>query len=328
MTTPRNLRTSLPRRPFAAAAALLAAAALACGPQSSGVIETAGPAFASSLQAVCVNVKQNTQLSASARSSGLAVENGVCQNGLATIGLLPTSPTGAAFTAWFNQDVPSSEAVMPYLYSCAAPAGQTVTWKNPATGVSYTWTGALGLAPGWASGFPSTTLEQQAVTACLGALVNKYGVHVPLAVEGRTAAGTRIALSPDELSTYSVREGCFFGNLFNGDGVFVGLDHPSWGAGTSSARACALDPSFDGSSVDCPPLYQVAGQCSSICKLDLTGTYYTSCTWQGKTYSRPIATRLRPADIFHCGDGVCQFTESCGSGTSAGSCAADCGPCR
>jgi len=28
-----------------------------------------------------------------------------------------------------------------------------------------------------------------------------------------------------------------------------------------------------------------------------------------------------------CGDGICQFTESCGNGSSANSCKADCGTC-
>jgi hypothetical protein len=323
-----------PRKPSAAhplallAAALALGSAAACGTTGSGVVATADdPALGTTLQAVCIQTDA-TPAGASASLTGRAIvaPNGVCQNGLAGIGLVPTSAVGAAFTAWFNRDVRASEILMPYLYSCAAPSWQAVTWTNPQTGVAYTWTGGLGLAPSWANGSNASVTEQQAVSACLAARVNKYGVSVQVAIEGRTAAGGRIPIAPDELATYSVREGCFFGNLFNGDGVFVGLDHAAWSAATSSARACALAAQFNGSSAQCPPLFQV-GACADVCRRDGSGTFYESCTWNGKTYTRPLATRLRPSDLYQCGDGVCQMTESCGTGTAAASCAADCGAC-
>jgi hypothetical protein len=41
----------------------------------------------------------------------------------------------------------------------------------------------------------------------------------------------------------------------------------------------------------------------------------------------PITTRILPSDLYKCGDGTCQFTEQCGTGTTAASCQADCGVC-
>jgi hypothetical protein len=71
---------------------------------------------------------------------------------------------------------------------------------------------------------------------------------------------------------------------------------------------------------------QYVGSCSQYCTRDATNTYYTSCTYGGVTY-RPITTRMKAADLYSCGDGVCQATESCGTGTTPNSCAADCGAC-
>jgi hypothetical protein len=148
---------------------------------------------------------------------------------------------------------------------------------------------------------------------------------VPFSVQGHTALGTAIPLAPGELATYAVREGCFFGNLFNGEGLFVGLDHSSWDSKTSSARACALDHQSVGPSLACPAFYYV-DYCAKRCTADKTNTFYETCTFNGVTY-KPLVTRLKTADVYKCGDGVCQFTESCGDKASWDSCKPDCGLC-
>ncbi|HEU4382523.1 MAG TPA: hypothetical protein VFR85_03380 [Anaeromyxobacteraceae bacterium] len=104
---------------------------------------------------------------------GLLASNGLAPDGLEQNGL------ASNFSRWFNEDVARSEAVMRFLVRCAAPAGQSRTWKNPASDVTYAWPGALGLAPGWAAGSPATKPEQQAISACVAAHVNKFGI--PLA---------------------------------------------------------------------------------------------------------------------------------------------------
>jgi hypothetical protein len=260
--------------------------------------------------------------------NGLA-HNGLALNGLALNGLAHNGLTSADFQTWFNADPATSAAVMTYVVRCAAPAGAAYSFTNPATGVSYSWVGSLGLAPGWASGLAATIAEEQVITACLAAHVNKYGMHVSMSVLGQGATGVPIPVGSNELATYSQREGCFFGNLFEGEGVYTGLDHSIWDKSYSSARACAFDIFGVGPSADCPPINNV-GPCALICKKDPTGTYYTSCgtfvngAW--KSYL-PITTRILPADVYRCGDGTCQFTEQCGTGTTADSCQADCGVC-
>jgi hypothetical protein len=249
--------------------------------------------------------------------------NGVSLNGMSLNGLDADLAT-SSFTSWFNSAATTNAIEMQYVVKCAKPSGTTVTWTNPQTGTSYTWQGLLGLAPSWTNR-AMTTAEQQVLTACLLAHANKYGVHVPIAIEGRTASGATLAQGSGELTTYSVQEAAFFGNTVTGDGSFVCLDHATWDASRSSARACGYDTKASGASTACPPMYQV-GACNNFCTLDATKTYYTTCTYNGKTY-QPLTTRLRVQDIYKCGDGVCQFTEHCGNGATYDNCRADCGLC-
>jgi hypothetical protein len=249
--------------------------------------------------------------------NGLAF-NGLAFNGLAFNGLAFNGLSSSSFSSWFRQHPSESNLFMKYLVRCAVPKGQTRTYSVGLT--TYVWSGDLGLAPAWSSGSPATQEEQQVVSACLGALVNKYGRSVQLSLQGSNAKGQRIPSTASEMASFPLREGCFFGNLFNGEGLFVGNDQGLLSASQSSLRACALE----GSNA-CPPLIHV-GSCHALCQHDLTGTYFTRCTRNGITY-HPITTRIRPQDTYTCGDGVCQSTESCGNGNSSKSCKPDCGSC-
>jgi hypothetical protein len=211
---------------------------------------------------------------------------------------------------------------MKYVMKCALPAGEARSYQNPRTGTSYTWDGLLGLAPGWASGQPMTEAEQQVISACLAAHINKYGVHVPISVLGRTSQLATIPYSAEELQSFPRREGCFFGNLFTGEGVFAGADRNTLFDGESSLRACAMSTAQNVSVSECAPMVHVEN-CENFCTLDPSGLFYTQCTYNGRTYL-PLTTRISQDVVYTCGDGVCQSTESCGMSTA---CEADCGPC-
>jgi len=255
--------------------------------------------------------------------------NGLARNGLARNGLARNGLLTAEFQGWFDEDPATADAVMTYVARCAVPAGRALSYTSPTSGATFTWSGSLGLAPGWSSGLEATVAEEQVISACLAAHVNKYGRAVEISILGQGATGVPIPIGKKELSTFSQPEGCFFGNLFEDEGVSVGLDHEIWGPDASSARACAFDIFGIGPSADCPPIDNV-GLCTFACTADPTGTFYTSCgrfvNWTWKSYL-PITTRVRPADVYTCGDGTCQFTESCGTGSSYDSCQADCGAC-
>jgi hypothetical protein len=251
-------------------------------------------------------------------------KNGLNKNGLNKNGLSNSGLASAGFATWFDADAPTSDMVMSYVAACALPIGQIRTWTSPKTGAQYTWFGVLGLLPGWGAGSAMTTAEEQVLTACLAAHVNQYGHHVWIAVEGRGATGVQIPILPYELTYYPVREACFFGNLVQDEGIFLAFDQPNWDPASSSARGCGVD--INKVSVDCSPMVITGEECRDICRADATGVFWESCTWKGKTY-KPLTTRLNQGDIYRCGDGVCQFTEHCGTGTTAASCKADCGLC-
>jgi hypothetical protein len=187
------------------------------------------------------------------------------------------------------------------------------TWPSPPSGAA------------WSSGTPPTQQEQQIISACLLAHTNKYLQHVAISVQGRNANGQEIPTSSSELSEFSRHEACFFGNLFNGEGLYVGLDRGDFIVGESTSRACALLPSTGVGTSNCPPAVHI-GSCSVACTLDMSLTSYKTCTQNGITYL-PLTTRLRPQDVFTCGDGVCQISESCGTGYQYYDCGVDCSAC-
>ncbi|MFY0579945.1 hypothetical protein ACN28S_41970 [Cystobacter fuscus] len=138
------------------------------------------------------------------------IMNGLSTNGLIMNGLMTSGLSTATFSDWFNANPEGySSMVMKYVVGCAVPSGQSRTWTNPLTNVSYTWNGVLGLTPDWASGLPATEREQQLLTACLAAHVNKYGLHVLISVQGLNAKDVPLPGRP----TSSRRSPCWRGLL-------------------------------------------------------------------------------------------------------------------
>ena len=221
--------------------------------------------------------------------------NGLTANGLSANGLSANGLSTSAFTAWFSTNPALADMVMRYLVRCAVPAGETRSYTDTQTGQSHTWNGVLGLAPGWASGAPANIGEQQVITACMMAHVNRYGLSIPISVLGRDALAALIPIAPNELETYSVREACFFGNLFNQQGLFFGVDRHVSDEAQYLTRACAGMEDADGSSsTRCAPLRYVGG-CSQSCAPDPRGPFYSLCLRNGVIY-RAITTRMRQAD--------------------------------
>ncbi|WP_395828482.1 hypothetical protein [Archangium violaceum] len=304
---------------------LLLVAASACGP-AEGPFESEA-AFVQNQELVVDGDIVRLGLSLNGLSlNGLSL-NGLSLNGLSLNGLSLDGLSSPEFDAWFQTDPELGDMVMKYVVACAAPSGVSRTYTSSSTGVTYVWKGNLGLAPDWTNGEPATLTEQRLVSACLGAHASKYhDVHIPLSVLGLRATGTPIPVTPEELQQFPEKEACFFGNLFTDEGIFVGNDGRPLNNAESTARACALSSHGNGKNQECLPLVRVKRDCAKFCTLDASRTFYVSCTYNGITYP-VITTRLRAADIYTCGDGVCQFTEKPGRGTTADSCARDCGTC-
>jgi len=252
--------------------------------------------------------------------------NGMPPNLLGINGLRPNSLTDDHFKKWFASDPKTANSLMKYLVKCSLPLGLGMDFDYG--GVHYFWPGVLGLASHWAKGEAIPEVEQQLVSACLALHSNRYGAHVPISVLGQYADGTPIPVSGDELSEFPITEGCFFGNVFSKDGVFSGNDRPqALTADESSLRACAMpDRTGSGQSSMCAPI-KYAGNCRDLCQPDPTNLYYLTCKVNGRSY-RALASRIQPNVEYTCGDGICQVTEKCGTGSTWDNCGLDCGPCN
>jgi hypothetical protein len=290
---------------------VLIAASAGCGPNEADTDTTLTP----SLEAGTEQTLES--------DNGL-MANGLSANGLSANGLSANGLSSASFHNWFQQGPAQGDMVMRYVVRCAVRAGQVRTYTNPVTQQTYTWQGGLGLAPLWASGFPAPLGEQQLVSACMAAHVNKFGVSVTISVLGLNELGLPIPFTRQELKQYARKEACFFGNLFTGQGVFFGADSPRLHANESSLRACALSSADPTKVRECPPVDYV-GRCDKLCRKVDHQEFYSTCTWNGVTY-RALTTRVRPSDIYKCGDHVCQVSERCSSAKGSG-CEADCGRC-
>ncbi len=258
-------------------------------------------------------------------TNGLST-NGLSTNGLSTNGLSTNGLSSSAFSSWFSQAPEQRTQLMMYLVRCAVPEGQVRTYTDPNTGVSYTWAGRLGLARNWISGQPATELEEQVISACLAAHANPYGMKVGFSLLGLSAEGEPLSYTAQELADYNVREACFFGNLFRGQGLYAGNDVTQLDSSKSSNRGCGLSKVSSGSNPHCPAIARVGTCDAAHCVPDATGTYYTQCTVNGVSY-RPVTTRLHATALNTCGDGICQVSEKCGLGTTADNCS-DCGACQ
>jgi hypothetical protein len=153
-------------------------------------------------------------------------ENGFTENGLSAIQIMENDPNAVEFAQ--------------YAYSCAMPPGHHVTLTINGSPVDFD--GSLGLAPEWENG-PCQFECQRWISACMLARVNAYGVHVKLSLRapraqllanGDTEAYNRtqyLELSDsadptlDESTLYPLREGAYFGNIFDsadgGNGTLV-----------------------------------------------------------------------------------------------------------
>jgi hypothetical protein len=301
---------------------LLCVAAIGCGPAEPGM-DLEGESLGTHAGGLMSQNGLSTNgLSTNGLSTNGLSTNGLSTNGLSTNGLSTNGLSTNGFSTWFGANPARADEVMRYMARCALAAGKSLTYTH--LGTTYTWTGVLGLAPGWAGGAPATLAEQQVVSGCLAAHVNKYGVHLNISVLGRSATGAVIPTSANELTTFDQPEAVFFGNLFNGEGLFAANDADYLSYDQSTVRACGLSP-WAGDS-DCAVVISHVGSARAYCQLDTSRTHYTRCTYNGKQY-RPITTRIRTEDIYHCGDGTCQLSESCGTSTTATSCQSDCGVC-
>jgi hypothetical protein len=160
-------------------------------------------------------------------------ENGFSENGISQFGMSPLE---------IMENDPNAVEFVRYAYSCAMPPGQSMTLTI--NGEAVTFEGSLGLAPEWGevNGSCNDSCKRW-VSACLLARTNAYGAHVEISIRAPRsrfqALGDVDALertkylqivedadpTKDEKTLFPLREGAYFGNIFNSrvapDGTLV-----------------------------------------------------------------------------------------------------------
>jgi hypothetical protein len=179
-------------------------------------------------------------------------------------------------------DTAENREVVSYLVQCALPEGASVTLSD-ANG-TYTFDGAIGLAPNWATTAPSAS-EKRWVSACLLARTNAYGASVAISLRGPTAV---LAVDAAEASAYGLREGAFWGDVFADEMIANACPGPlklaDSQASTLPLRACAV--STDGVTTTCGHSY--GGPCASACS-DSNGNY-TGCAGVSEVVTTYVAS--------------------------------------
>ncbi|WP_437808739.1 hypothetical protein [Sorangium sp. So ce1078] len=139
--------------------------------------------------------------------------NRLSMNGLSSAGL---SPSGSTLSSTELIETPEGRELLAYVVRCALPEGESLS--RAYGGVTYTFPGAVGVAPDWRLE-PLDPVGQRWVSACLLAHVNGYGAEVPISLRGEHEA---LETTSAERAQLDVQEAAFYGNLF-GSGPDQGM---------------------------------------------------------------------------------------------------------
>jgi hypothetical protein len=239
---------------------------------------------------LAVNESDLTATNGLSMINGLSMTNGLgAGNGLSMLNGLSTS-TGLSSSSGLMTSM-AGRITVAYLVRCALPSGHKIV-KSDQNGTSWTFAGAIGVAPSWESGACDTNC-QEAVSACMMAHVNVAGVHVPIWLDSPLSA-----IGYGKSSSYPNEEGTFFGNIFvtGSDGKVPAYycDGSGFASGVTPGR---LGASSSAASIFTNPFGSNA-LCSSKCTAasgDYKGQGYAACNgykspitvWRASSY-RPV----------------------------------------
>lgn len=153
--------------------------------------------------------------------------------------------------------------VLSFIVSCALPADVTLVATMP-DGSPFEFFGDLGLADEWLK-HPLRKAGRGWVSACLFARVNDNSLALPISMRGQTQA---LATTPEEVATWSLEEGAFYGDYFVAPGEPVqwiacrGRDQAAGETGGLVLRDCTEPDPNDPTHTLCGFTY--AGDCGDF----------------------------------------------------------------
>jgi hypothetical protein len=170
-----------------------------------------------------------------------------------------------------------------YVAQCALVEGDILVAEYQ--GTTFEFPGLLGLTPAWESQ-PLTAGGQRMLSACLLAHVNAFGVSVPISLRASQVLPT----TPGERQQYSVYEGTFFGQVFDGDAI------KTYSCQGSAATA-ALEHSDDRAMRVCTDAasqcaIESVGRCRDVCEQRREDEGWVNCRAHGVLYPETISVYL------------------------------------
>ncbi|WP_433926806.1 hypothetical protein AB3662_28290 [Sorangium cellulosum] len=213
------------------------------------------------------------------------IPNALIPNALIPNALIPNALSQKALGAIRDPGTSGSlsRELLRYIVGCALRPDQSFAFSwTDSNGVVHpeTYRGELGLAHWWAS-FPiaGDTYVQRMMTACLASRANWYGVSVMISLRNNEAPSLA-----SERTTYTVREGAFWGNVFSTTPYLQACYSPSGVARARQVqRDCAaghlnVDP-VTGATTNQPcGAIEIVGSCDAVCNsVDSVGGFYRGC---------------------------------------------------
>ncbi len=293
------------------------------------------------------NALTGNALTGNALTGNALTGNALTGNALTGNALTGNALTGNALTGNGLTNGQLNRELFRYMYSCAMPAGSRIT--RVIDGKTYTFDGAIGLAPNW--GLTPTPEHpeygkcdvtcQRWITACLLARTNAFGVPVPISIRGGNPSIANASRAEQQM--FPLREGSYYGNIFGGDtGVFdkFGCTGPTSNDPAQTARLCSNGGTDGGLGNPCgitiaadecfvpaaekiaDPVFGVPGQ---ACTKEAASGEISGCATPTNQSMDEVITVFLKQPLRRAGNGVCengetQFTTAdCSSGWAVGS---------
>lgn len=136
---------------------------------------------------------------------------------LLTITASAGDPAPLDLTGSSLMETENGRYVLQYAIECALPAGAEATASY--RGELYRFSGGMGIAPDWTERALSDE-ERAAVSACLLARTNAFGVSVRISLRSQSVALADLPAfqaDDDERAHYDLWEGRFFGDILDDD---------------------------------------------------------------------------------------------------------------
>jgi len=235
---------------------------------ATGCVGTPDEDVASAQEAVLTsNVLTSNVLTSNVLTSNVLTSNVLTSNVLTSNVL-----TSNVLTSNALKD-PDARELLSHIVSCALTDDQSVTIT--VEGTTYTYQGAIGLAPEWgeANGRCDQTCQQW-VSGCLIARLDYLGVEREISIRGASHA---LKTSHQERQAYPVYEATYYGNVFQSPQIIYGCLLP-WQ--TSDERVCG--PSLTSCAV------HFTGDCFTNCDFPLADGAFPNC--RDKPWWEPGAT--------------------------------------